>query len=73
MAGFTRGFGGRRAARDPRLPPGQYDAGTTWPVLTAEPTPRLDPSTWTFSVDGLVEQPTTWTWEEIHALPPSTY
>ena len=73
MAGFTRGFGGRRAARDPRLPPGQYDAGATWPVLTAEPTPRLDTSTWTFSVDGLVEQPTTWTWDEIHALPPSTY
>ena len=28
---------------------------------------------WTFTVDGLVEQPTTWTWDEIHALPPSTY
>ena len=39
---LTRGFGGRGAAvRDPRLPPGQYDAGTTWPVLTAEATPRL--------------------------------
>ena len=28
MARFTRGFSGRgQAARDPRLPPGQYDAG----------------------------------------------
>ena len=35
--------------------------------------PRLDTATWTFTVEGLVEQPTTWTWDEIHALPPSTY
>ena len=70
----TRGFTGRgRAARDPRLPPGQYDAGTDWPVLNAEVTPHLDTATWTFTVDGLVDQPTTWTWDELHALAPSTY
>src|SRR5689334_10860103 len=74
MARITRGFRGRgRAARDPRLPPGQYDTGKRWPVLTAEATPKLDTATWTFTVDGLVEQPTTWSWDEIHALPPSTY
>ena len=74
MAKITRGFAGRgRAERDPRLPPGQYDTGTDWPVLTAEATPKLSTSTWTFAVDGLVEKPTTWTWDEIHALPPSTY
>jgi len=74
MAGFTRGFTGRsRAPRDPRLPPGQYDAGGEWPVLTAEPTPRLDVQRWTFRVEGLVETPTTWTWDEVHALPGSTY
>jgi DMSO/TMAO reductase YedYZ molybdopterin-dependent catalytic subunit len=70
----TRGFTGRRrGADDPGLPPGQYDTGATWPVLTAEATPQLDTSTWTLSVDGLVEQPTTWSWDEIHALPESTY
>src|SRR5262245_32931212 len=70
----TRGFFGRRhGERDPRLPPGQYDTGNTWPVLTAEVTPRLDIATWTFTVDGLVAQPTTWTWDEIHTLPESTY
>jgi DMSO/TMAO reductase YedYZ molybdopterin-dependent catalytic subunit len=70
----TRGFTGRpRGERDPRLPPGQHDTGETWPVLTAEVTPQLDTTTWTFVVDGLVEQPTTWTWDEIHTLPPSTY
>ena len=70
----TRGFLGRgKAARDPRLPPGQYDAGDQWPVLNAEVTPRLDLQSWSFSVEGLVEHPTTWTWEEIHALPLSAY
>ena len=73
MVKFTRGFGSHHGERDPRLPPGQYDTGRTWPVLTAEATPRLDTATWTFKVEGLVETPTTWTWDEIHALPPSVY
>ena len=74
MARFTRGFSGRgQAARDPRLPPGQYDAGRDWPVLTAEVTPRLSTDTWTFGVDGLVAHPTTWTWQQIHDLASSTY
>jgi DMSO/TMAO reductase YedYZ molybdopterin-dependent catalytic subunit len=74
MSGITRGFTGRRRdARDPRLPPGQYDAGRDWPVLNAEATPRLDTSSWTFTVEGSVERPTTWTWDEIHALPPSVF
>ena len=73
MARVTRGFRGRSHGRDPRLPPGQYDTGSTWPVLTAEATPTLDTATWTFTVEGLVEHPTTWTWDELHALPPSTY
>jgi DMSO/TMAO reductase YedYZ molybdopterin-dependent catalytic subunit len=71
---FTRGFSGRhRGEPDARLPPGQYDAGSTWPVLTAEPTPKLPTGEWTFAVEGLVAQPTTWTWDGIHALPPSVY
>ena len=72
MVKFTRGFKSR-SERDPRLPPGQYDTGRTWPVLTAEATPNLDTDKWTFTVEGLVAQPTTWTWEQIHALPESTY
>ena len=71
---FTRGFKGRGAAvRDPRLPPGQYDIGRDWPVLSAEATPTLSTSSWTFAIEGLVRQPTTWTWDEIHALPAATY
>ena len=74
MAGPTRGFSGRRRSPTPdRLPPGQYDIGADWPVLTAEVTPALDPQRWTMTVDGLVEQPTTWTWDQLHALPSSDY
>ena len=70
----TRGFLGRRRPQQPdRLPPGQYDVGRDWPVLTAEVTPHLDPASWTMSVDGLVEEPRTWTWAEAHALPQSEY
>jgi DMSO/TMAO reductase YedYZ molybdopterin-dependent catalytic subunit len=73
MVKFTRGFTGRRDRSDPRLPPGQYNTGDSWPVLTAEPTPRLDTASWTFAVEGLVARPTTWSWDEIHELPPSTF
>src|SRR4051794_41331025 len=71
MPGATRGFLGRRRQSDARLPPGQYDVGADWPVLTAEPTPRIAPETWSMTVDGRVESPTTWTWDEAHRLPPS--
>jgi DMSO/TMAO reductase YedYZ molybdopterin-dependent catalytic subunit len=74
MAGFTRGFvGKRRAERDPRLPPGQYDTGNDFPVLTAEATPRLDEERWSLTIDGLVDSPQTWSWKEMHALPLSEY
>jgi DMSO/TMAO reductase YedYZ molybdopterin-dependent catalytic subunit len=74
MAKFTRGFtGSRRGAGDVRLPPGQYDTGTDWPVLNAEATPSLSTDDWTFTVEGIVEEPTTWTWDQLRALPLSTY
>jgi len=64
---------GRRRTRDPRLPPGQYDAGDGFPVLTAEVSPRVDLKTWSLRVDGLVDSARTWSWPEIKALPGSTY
>jgi DMSO/TMAO reductase YedYZ molybdopterin-dependent catalytic subunit len=71
---FTRGFGGKkRKPLDPRLPPGQYDVGDDWPVLTAEATPKVSTNTWKFKVSGLVDQSMTWSWDEIRALPSSTY
>jgi DMSO/TMAO reductase YedYZ molybdopterin-dependent catalytic subunit len=72
--GFTRGFEGRRRPpRDDRLPPGQYDVGADWPVLTAEATPHVDVATWTFTIDGLVEQTASWDWQQIRALPSAGY
>jgi DMSO/TMAO reductase YedYZ molybdopterin-dependent catalytic subunit len=67
---ITRGFMGRRrqSERDPRLPPGQYDVGKSWPVLTAEPTARIDPERWSLSIDGLVANPTSWSLRELKAL-----
>ena len=42
-------------------------------MLSAEVTPTIATDMWTFTIDGLVEQPTTWSWDQIHALPESTY
>ncbi len=71
MAQF--GFVGRRRPPREDLPPGQYDVGADWPVLTAEATPQVDPQHWTMTVDGLVEHPRTWSWDDLHALPESEY
>lgn len=70
-------FGRKRAELiakgiDPsRVPPGQY-ATDRFPVLHAGATPRIDLSTWDFRVEGLVENPRTWSYEEILAMPAST-
>ena len=63
----------RSRERDPRLPPGQYDAGDTFPVLTAEVVPRIEPAQWTFRIDGLVATTRTWTWDDVRRLPRSVY
>ncbi|MGA8846701.1 MAG: sulfite oxidase-like oxidoreductase [Nocardioides sp.] len=73
----TRGFTGRRRASDPardeRLPPGQFDTGSDFPSLTAEATPLVNLDSWSLRVDGLVESVQQWSWDEIHALPRSSY
>jgi len=75
MAGFiSRGFRGRRVpeGQADRLPPGQYfEAG--FPVLSAGPTPRVEPLGWRLRIEGAVVEPREWSWEEIHALPASTF
>jgi len=74
VPGVSRGFIGRgRSEHRDRLPPGQYDVGAGWPVLTAEVLPRLDPERWTMTVDGLVLEGRSWTWQEMHDLPQSEY
>ena len=74
MTGPTRGFLGRRRPERPKgLPPGQYDVGSDFPVLTAEVTPTVDPDQWSMTLDGLVANPQTWTWADMHLLPQSEY
>lgn len=54
--------------RPVRIPPGQRQT-TRWPVLHAGGVPRIDPSTWTLALTGLVRQPRTLTAPEFQALP----
>ena len=65
----TRGFVGRRgpAERGQRVPPGQY-LTSDFPVLSAGPTPRTALDQWTFGIEGLVNQPVSWSWAEFTAL-----
>jgi DMSO/TMAO reductase YedYZ molybdopterin-dependent catalytic subunit len=66
----SRGFTGRRRPRsDGRLPPGQYDVGDGFPVLSAGPTPRTRLERWDLVVNGEIDQPRRWTWEQFRALP----
>ena len=51
-----------------RVPPGQF-VTQQWPVLHFGPVPRVDLSTWKFSIWGEVENPVSWTWKEFQALP----
>ena len=71
----TRGFVGRsgqqgsgQADAASRTPPGQY-LTTDFPVLSAGPTPRTPLDRWSFSIEGLVRERVSWTWDEFLALP----
>jgi DMSO/TMAO reductase YedYZ molybdopterin-dependent catalytic subunit len=54
-----------------RLPPGQTRT-ETWPVLNYGAIPRVDLAAWTLSIEGEVETPCRWTWDEFTALPRKT-
>ena len=72
MNGFvSRGFSRRRETPDEladRVPPGQY-VEQGFPVLTAGPTPDVEPDEWGFRIDGMVAEEREWTWEEFGELP----
>jgi DMSO/TMAO reductase YedYZ molybdopterin-dependent catalytic subunit len=71
---FSRGFSGRRRSPDveKRLPPGQY-LTTDFPVLSAGPTPHIPLEQWSFTLEGLVRAPVSWSWNEFLNLPSQTY
>ncbi len=71
MSSFiSRGFTGKRRTGAPadRVPPGQY-VTSDFPVLSAGPTPHISPQDWHFRIQGLVNQPAEWTWDEFLRLP----
>jgi DMSO/TMAO reductase YedYZ molybdopterin-dependent catalytic subunit len=73
MSLVSRGFGRREQrreqGRDERLPPGQYDTGDLFPVLSAGPTPHTPLSEWDLTLQGEVDGVRRWTWEEFRDLP----
>src|SRR5438309_4362623 len=73
MGFISRGFRGKRRdiASSSRVPPGQYVV-TDFPVLSAGPTPRVNLDQWTFTIQGEIDEPKRWTWEELVALPAET-
>ncbi len=54
--------------REPRLPPGQVKTDK-WPVLHYGSVPRVDLAAWELRVDGSVENPQRWSWDEFQKLP----
>jgi DMSO/TMAO reductase YedYZ molybdopterin-dependent catalytic subunit len=71
MAIISPGFGGRRRASAPGLPPGQY-LTEDFPVLSAGPTPRIRDETWRFAVTTEVGARHEWSWPQFRALPAET-
>jgi DMSO/TMAO reductase YedYZ molybdopterin-dependent catalytic subunit len=68
MGIVSRGFQGRSRRSDPKLPPGQY-LTEDFPVLSAGPTPRVNPDNWEFVVATETGIRHRWTWPELLALP----
>ena len=69
MPVINQGFHAKRPNDGPhKLPPGQYET-PDFPVLTAGPTPRISLVSWEFRLEGLVEKPAKWSWNEFNALP----
>ena len=66
----TRGFTGRQSGSEPsgRIPPGQHLVDN-FPVLTAGPTPRIEPADWTFTLKVGPRPVKAWNWSEFNALP----
>jgi DMSO/TMAO reductase YedYZ molybdopterin-dependent catalytic subunit len=52
----------------PKLPVGQHEV-KSWPVLDLGSTPDIPTSSWSLTVDGLVERPQVFGWDDFMSLP----
>jgi DMSO/TMAO reductase YedYZ molybdopterin-dependent catalytic subunit len=68
MGIVSRGFGGHRRAGGEKLPPGQYLV-TSFPVLSAGPTPRVKLDSWELTIKTETGQTRSWDWAAFRALP----
>jgi DMSO/TMAO reductase YedYZ molybdopterin-dependent catalytic subunit len=68
VAIISTGFGGRRHAANPALPPGQHLVHD-FPVLSAGPTQRVAHERWDFSITNEAGDISGWTWANFMALP----
>jgi len=70
LAFISRGFKGKRRTdvSSSRVPPGQHLVND-FPDLSAGPTPRIPLDRWLFTIDGEIDEPRNWTWDQFKALP----
>lgn len=70
MSLVSRGFKGRRQveATAERVPPGQY-VTNDFPVLSAGPTPLINPDDWGLTIRNEKGEEVAWTWDEFRKLP----
>ncbi|MEV4482936.1 sulfite oxidase-like oxidoreductase [Micromonospora coxensis] len=68
---MSPGFQGRRRSGGPALPPGQY-LTEDFPVLSAEPTPKVPLDTWEFVLATESGAEFRWSWPEFTGLPQET-
>ena len=54
------------------MPPGQHVVAD-FPVLSAGPTPHTPVEAWSLEIDGEIDEPRRWSWEEFRALPTETF
>jgi DMSO/TMAO reductase YedYZ molybdopterin-dependent catalytic subunit len=73
MSQISRGFRGHRPpVAGARVPPGQHVVDE-FPVLSVGTTPHTPPlDAWTFGITGAIDEPVSWTWEALSALPAET-
>ena len=72
MSPISRGCRGRRSEVDSaRVPPGQHVV-EEFPVLSVGSTPHTPLEQWTLQISGAVDEPVSWTWDEVLALPAET-
>jgi DMSO/TMAO reductase YedYZ molybdopterin-dependent catalytic subunit len=66
MSPISRGFRGHRPLVA-RVPPGQHVVDD-FPVLSVGSTPHRPLDEWTFQPSGAIDEPVSWTWDELLAL-----